>query len=97
MHQQIYCKWKWKWVIGGCEIEEYTFIYKHNNGAKVYESSDGKKQIRFDGLVFRKISEVNKHIEKNRIRLNQEKAKQKKFEEDPHYLTNEDWQKLKCD
>ena len=75
--------------------KEYTFIYKHNNGADVYESADGKKCIHFDGVTFRKISEVNEYIQRNQVRLAQTRATQQKLESDPHYLTNEDWQMLK--
>ena len=95
MQEHIYYRWRWKWVIGGFEIKEYTFIYKHHNGADVYESATGEKYIKFDDLVFRTIGEVNKYIRENHVRLNQEKNKEQAKQNDPRHLTNDDWKMLK--
>lgn len=77
------------------ESKEFIFMYQHNNGALVYESSDGEKYIKFDDLPFRTIGEVNEYIQRNITRLNEQKAKEEKIKQDSHYLTNEDWLNLK--
>lgn len=75
--------------------KEFTFIYKHNNGAHVYETADGKKHIEFDGQAFRTIGEVNDYIKKNQVQLSMKKQAAEKKQSDPYYLSNHDWQKLK--
>ena len=75
--------------------KQYNFIYQHHNGAEVYEAADGKKQIQFDGQVFRTIGEVNDYIKKNHVELSLKKQAEEKRQSDPHYLSNEDWMMLK--
>lgn len=75
--------------------KQYNFIYQHNNGAMVYKAGDGEKYIKFDDLIFKSIGEVNEYIKINRTRLNQEEARERDIKNDPQYLSNDDWLKLK--
>ncbi|NLL74900.1 MAG: hypothetical protein GX233_03910 [Erysipelothrix sp.] len=42
---------------------EYKFKYQHYNGADIYESSDGKKIIKYDDLYFDTMGEVSDYIQ----------------------------------
>lgn len=72
------------------KLEQYTFIYQHHNGSKVYENSEGVKRIKFDGQTFRTHAEVQRYKEEHPDRLTKDESNN-----DPYHLTNDDWIMLK--
>lgn len=48
---------------------KYTYAYHHNNGAYIYESSNGKKVFNYNNQWFKSMNDVNKYINTTGITL----------------------------
>ncbi|MDV7678475.1 MULTISPECIES: hypothetical protein [Erysipelothrix] len=49
---------------------KYYLRWTHNNGAKCYESIDGKKVFLYNGKYFKTVAQVNNYIKETGIHLN---------------------------